>query len=104
MPPRRVQGFIDDLDAHSRLHARWTTERDVVRYAVLLLVLIDDIWRPVVLFDCSHDERNDRHDYTRRGIKGPAVIFHHGSPGEAMRIAIGLIRDHHQRMIGSWRP
>ena len=103
MPPRRLHGFREPAGDHAELLARWETERDIVRYAVMLLVLVDDRRMPVVLFDCSHDERNDRHDYTRNGIKGLAVIFHYGTPGEAMRDAIALIREGHERMIESWQ-
>jgi hypothetical protein len=102
MPPRRTQGFRIGLSSTARLRARWETERDVVRYAVLLLTLVGSEWRPVALFDCSHDGRNDHHRYDRDGVKGPAVRFHHGAPGEAMRAAIELIRTDHERMIERW--
>jgi len=74
-----------------------------VSYAVVLLARIEDEWRTVVLFDCTHGERNDRHRYSFDGVKGPAVIFHHGSPSEAMNDAIALIKADHERMIERWR-
>lgn len=103
MPPRRTQQFTDYLGPDTVLRAQWETERDVVRYAVVLITEVDAVWRPVVLFDCSHDDRNDRHDYTSGGIKRPAVIFHHGTPGEGMRDALALIREGFQRMIEEWQ-
>jgi hypothetical protein len=92
------------LGPDTRLRARWETERDVVRYAVLLLARIDGTWHPVELFDCSHGDRNDRHPYGADGVKGAAERFHHGTPGEAMRTAIDLIRADYARMIERWRP
>jgi hypothetical protein len=103
MPPRRPHEYDDDLGPGAKLFARWETERDVIRYAVLLLELVDSGWRPVALFDCSHDGHNDRHRYDRNGQKGPAERFHHGSPGEAMRAAVELIRTDYERMIQQWR-
>ena len=82
---------------------RWETEQAVVGYAVTLLAEIDSAWRTVVLFDCTHADRNDRHRYSYEGLKYPAVIFHHGTPGEAMNDAIRLIGSDHERMIERWR-
>jgi hypothetical protein len=69
----------------------------------MLLAEVDGAWRTVVLFDCTHGDRNDRHRYSYDGVKGPAVIFHHGTPSEAMNDAIHLIRTTHERMIDRWR-
>ncbi len=102
MPPRRTQDFDEPVSRDARMHARWETERDVVRFAVLLLTRAGGEWQPVALFDCSHDERNDRHVYGRDG-KGPAEPFHDGTPGEAMRAAIELIRMENERMIEEWQ-
>ena len=85
------------------MYARWETERDVVRFAVVLLTRSHGAWQTVELFDCSHDGRNDRHRYSHDGVKGPAEVFHHGTPGEAMRDAFDLIRSSHERMIERWR-
>jgi hypothetical protein len=86
-----------------RVIVRWMGERDVVSYAVTLLARVDDDWRTVVLFDCSHDDRNDRHRYASDGAKGPAETFHGGTPGEGMRDAIDLIRTGYERIIERWR-
>jgi hypothetical protein len=85
------------------MHCRWNLERDIVGFAVVLVIWSDDAWRSVALFDCSHGERNDRHRYDRDGNKGPAEPFHDGTPGEAYRAAIELIRSGHERMIEQWR-
>lgn len=102
MPPRRRHEWDDDLGSDGRILVRWETERVVVGYAVMLLAQVDG-WRTVVLFDCTHGDRNDRHRYSYEGIKRPAVIFHHGTPGEAMNDAIRLIRLDYERMIEQWR-
>jgi len=103
MPPRRMRFYDRDLEPGVRLFVRWVTERDVVSYAVMLLVEVDGIWQTVVLFDCSHDDRNDRHRYTSEGVKGPAETFHFGTPSEAMNDAIDLIKKSYGRMIALWR-
>jgi hypothetical protein len=104
MPPRRKHRWEDDLGSDGRILVRWETERVVVTFAVMLLGRVGNEWRTVVLFDCTHGDRNDRHRYSHDGIKGPAVIFHHGSPSEAMNDAIDLIRATHEGMIERWRP
>jgi hypothetical protein len=103
MPPRRVRERRNRLGPGSRLYARWELERDVVRFAVLLLVLDRGGWQVVELFDCSHDGRNDHHRYDRDGTKRSARSFHFGTPGEAMRDAIDLIETDYERMIERWR-
>lgn len=82
---------------------RWEIEHRVVRFAVTLVADVGGAWRTVVLFDCSHEGRNDRHRYTFDGVKGPAEAFHHGVPSEAMSYAIDLIKADYERMIERWR-
>jgi len=103
MPPRRRHEWDDDLGIDGRILVRWETERDVVGYAVTLLAEVDGEWRTVVLFDCSHGDRNDRHRYSFDGVKSSAETFHRGTPGEAMRDAIHLITTSHERIIERWR-
>jgi hypothetical protein len=103
MVRRRAQRYETRLGPRGKMIVRWEIERDVVRYAVTLVAEVDDAWRTVVVFDCSHDDRNDRHRYTFHGVKGPAETFHHGTPSEAMNDAISLIRAEHRRMIERWR-
>ena len=104
MPPRRVQSYQREIGPGARLVVRWKTEGDVVAFAVTLLAEAQGAWRTVVLFDCSHEDRNDRHRYSLDGVKGPAEAFHHGTPSEAMNDAIDLIEANHERMIERWRP
>ena len=82
---------------------RWEIERRIVHFAVTLLAEVDGSWRTVTLFDCSHEGRIDRHRYSFDGVKGPAESFPSGTPAEAMRDAINLIRSSHERMIERWR-
>ena len=103
MPPRRRHRWDDELGTEGRILVRWETERLVITFAVTLLVWVDGAWRTVALFDCTHGDRNDRHRYSYDGVKGPAVIFHHGTPGEAMNDAIRLIRSDYEGMIERWR-
>ncbi len=103
MPPRRRHEWDDRFESGGRILVRWETERVVIAFAVMLLAEVDGEWRTVVLFDCTHGDRNDRHAHSYDGVKGPAVIFHHGTPSEAMNDAIRLIRATHERMIERWR-
>jgi hypothetical protein len=83
MPPRRRYRWEDPVGSDGEIRVRWETEQDVVQFTVLLLARVEGAWRPVVLFDCSHDDRNDRHRYSFDGLKGPAETFLHGTPGHA---------------------
>ncbi len=102
MPPRRERSYEETL-GRNKMIVRWEIERDVLRFAVTLPARVDGAWRTVVVFDCSHDDRNDRHRYSYDGVKGVAVTFHHGTPSEAMRDAIDSIRADHERIIERWR-
>jgi len=103
MPPRRVHEHDEILGLNVRLFVRWVAERDIVSYAVMLLAEVDGGWRTVVLFDCSHGDRNDRPVHVRRPQGGAAETFHHGTPSEAMNDAIDLIKSTCERMIERWR-
>jgi hypothetical protein len=82
---------------------RWDKERDIVTFAVLLQHRDSAGWSNVVLFDCSHPGKNDRHRYSHDGRKQKAEIFHQGSAAEAFRIALELIREDYERMIEQWQ-
>lgn len=103
MPARRIYERREWLAFDARLHARWEVEREVVRFAVTLLVFDAGAWQTVELFDCSHEGRNDRHRYSYGGAKGAAVTFHQGMPSEAMNDAIDLIKADYEGMIERWR-
>lgn len=56
----------------------------------------------VRVYDGAHGE-NELHRYTRQGGKQPAEIFHRGTLGEGMRVAIEAIKRGYQSMIEAWR-
>lgn len=85
------------------MRVRWDKERDIVQFAVLLQYQTSDGWKNVELYDCSHPGHNDRHRYSREGIKEEPENFHHGTAAEAFRAAVDLIRDNYERMIEQWQ-
>lgn len=64
-----------------------TVRRDVVDYAVVLLVDVDGKIETVRVYDGAHGQ-NELHRYTRSGGKQPAEVVHDGTLGEGMRAAI----------------
>ena len=86
-----------------RMEVRWDKERDIVKFAVLLQCQTAAGWMNVELYDCSHSGQNDRHRYSREGVKGEPQSFHHGTAAEAFRAAVELIRDGYERMIEEWQ-
>jgi hypothetical protein len=64
-----------------------TVRRDIVDYAVVLLVDVDGGLKTVRLYDGAHNE-NELHRYTRGRGKQPAEIAHCGTLGQGMRAAI----------------
>ncbi len=78
-----------------------TVGRDVVDYAVVLLVDVDGDLETVRLYDGAHGE-NELHRYTREGVKQPPEIAHRGTLGQGMRAAIEEIERGYQTMIESW--
>jgi hypothetical protein len=103
MPRRRRHTRTELLAQDAQMELRWEIEVDIVKFAVRLQARVGDEWGNVVLFDCSHSGKNDRHRYSREGDKGPAENFHHGTASDAFRAAIDLIRADHERMIDEWR-
>jgi hypothetical protein len=79
-----------------------TDRRDVLDYAVVLLVDVDGEMETVRLYDGAHGE-NELHRYTSTGGKQPAEIFHNGTLGTGMRAAIEEIERGYEAMIESWR-
>jgi hypothetical protein len=76
--------------------------RAIIDYAIVLLAYERGEWRTVRVYDNTHGD-NDMHRYNRDGVKQPAVSFHRGSAGEAMRNAIGAVQSGYMEMIESWR-
>ncbi len=86
-----------------RMKVRWDKERDIVSFAVLLQFQTGGGWQNVVLYDCSHSGKNDRHRYSRGGEKGEPEPFHQGTAAQAFRDAVELIRNDYERMIEQWQ-
>jgi hypothetical protein len=84
------------------MHVEFTTDRrEIVDYAIVLLVEAGDEFETVRLYDGAHGE-NELHRYTRGGDKQPAEIFHRGTLAQGMRAAIEEIEPGYQTMIESW--
>jgi hypothetical protein len=93
--------LLDRLGAF--LHVEFETiHRDILDYAVVLLVEVDGELESVRLYDGAHGE-NELHRYTRIGGKQAAETFHHGTLGQGMRAAIEEIEHGYPAMIESWR-
>lgn len=105
MPPRSRRHTRTELLAfNARMKVRWDKERDITSFAVVLQVQTFHGWQNVVLYDCSHSGKNDRHRYSPDGRKEDAEIFHHGTAAAAFRAAVDLIRSDYERMIEQWQP
>jgi hypothetical protein len=84
------------------LHVEFTTERrEVIDYAIVLLIDVDGELETVRLYDGAHGE-NELHRHGREAGKEPAEIFHRGTLGEGMRAAIEDVEDGYQAMIEAW--
>jgi len=76
--------------------------RPIVRYAVVLLVLVDDVWEEVRLFD-NHLDDHHMHRYTRSQGKQPPETFHPGPTNAAIPAAIEHLKANSEAIIESWR-
>ncbi len=84
------------------LHVEFTTDRrDVIDYAIVLLIQIDDRLETIRVYDGAHGV-NELHRYSRRTGKDAAEIFHRGTLGEGMRVAIEEAESGYEAMIESW--
>lgn len=79
-----------------------TSRRNVVDYAVVLVVRDREIEHTVRVYDGAHGI-NELHRYTRSGGKQPAEVFHSGTLGDGMRDAIRQVASSYEAMIESWR-
>lgn len=85
------------------MDVKFTTDRrDVVNYAIVLLVEAEGDVEAVRLYDGAHGE-NEMHRYTRSRGKQPAEVFHRDALGPGMRAAIEEIKSGYEAMIESWR-
>jgi hypothetical protein len=78
-----------------------TVRRDIVDYAVVLLVEFDGGLKTVRLYDGAHNE-NELHRYTRDRGKQPAEIVHRGTLGQGMRAAVEEIERGYRALVEAW--
>lgn len=78
-----------------------TAGREVVDYAVVLLVRVGDAACTVRVYDGAHGV-NEMHRYTRAGGKQAASRFHRGTLGDGMRSAIDEVARGYRTMIEGW--
>jgi myo-inositol catabolism protein IolC len=84
-------------------HVRFLIEvRDVIDYAVVLLVEEQEQSETVRVYDGAHGV-NELHRYTRKDGKQAAEIFYGGTLGMGMRAAIDEIERNYRSIIEGWR-
>ncbi len=76
--------------------------RPIARYAVVLLVLVDEVWHEARLFD-NHLGSHHMHRYTRSEGKKPPETFHLGPTNAAIAAAIEHLKAHSEAIVESWR-
>ncbi|ERR1022692_1457830 len=76
--------------------------RPIARYAVVLLVLVDEVWHEARLFD-NHLGNHHMHRYTRSEGKQAPETFHPGPTNAAIAAAIGHLKAHSEAIVESWR-
>lgn len=85
------------------LHVEFTTRgKEVVDYAVMLLLEIEGRTETIRLYDSAHGH-NEMHRYTRSGGKQLGTPLHRGTLGEGMRAAITDIKSGYREMIEGWK-
>ncbi len=84
------------------LRVQFTTQgRDVIDYAVVLLLDTVKGTETIRVYDSAHDH-NEMHRYTRSEGKQAGAPFHSGTLGEGMRVAIDEIEGGYREMIEGW--
>jgi hypothetical protein len=84
------------------MRVQFTTHgRDVVDYAVVLLLDTEKGLETIRVYDSAHGH-NEMHRYTRGEGKQPGTPFHSGTLGEGMRAAIEEIESGYRQMIEGW--
>jgi hypothetical protein len=92
-----------DFDIADGVIVRYSRSgRPIARYAVVLLVLVDDVWEEVRLFD-NHLDDHHVHRYTRLEGKQPSETFHPGPVNAAIAAAIAHLKANSEAIIESWR-
>ncbi|HEU5254247.1 MAG TPA: hypothetical protein VFU16_13080 [Solirubrobacterales bacterium] len=85
------------------LRVEFTTDgREIIDYAVVLLLALDGSTETIRVYDGAHGH-NEMHRYTRRDGKRPGEQFHAGTLGEGMRAAIAEIERGYGEMIDGWK-
>lgn len=81
------------------LRVQFTTQgRDVVDYAVVLLLDTEKGTETIRVYDSAHGH-NEMHRHTRSAGKEPATVFYSGTLGEGMREEI---EGGYRKMIEGW--
>ncbi len=94
---------VVDIEIAENVVVRFSRSgRPIARYAVVLLLLLDDIWEEVRLFD-NHLDDHHMHRYTRSEGKHPPETFHPGPTNPAIAAAIAHLKAHWEAIIESWR-
>lgn len=84
------------------LRVQFTTRgRDVVDYAVVLLLDTEKGAETIRVYDSAHDH-NEMHRYARGAGKEPGTVFHGGTLGEGLRAAISEVERGYREMIEGW--
>jgi hypothetical protein len=92
-----------DLCRTVRLSVEFTTRRDeVIDYALVLIAELGGRIETIRVYDSAHGH-NEMHRYTKDLGKQPAELFHRGTLGAGMRMAIGEIQRGYEEMIDGWR-
>lgn len=96
--------YLRILD-HARgvmLRVEFTSEgREIVDYAVVLLLAVDGDTETIRLYDAAHGF-NEMHRYSRSKGKEPGAPFHSGTLGDGMRAAIAEVERGYADMIEGW--
>lgn len=79
------------------------TERGkVVDYTVILLLSTPEGSRTIRVYDSAHGY-NEMHRYTRTGGKQTGRLFHSGSLGEGVQVALDDAKRGYLQMIEGWK-
>jgi len=78
-----------------------TRGREVIDYAVVLLLEVGGATEAIRVYDGAHGH-NEMHRYTRSEGKQAGSPFHGGTLGEGMRAAIEEIESGYRKMIEGW--
>lgn len=85
------------------LRVEFTTDgREIINYAVVLLLALDGSTETIRVYDGAHGH-NEMHRCTRSAGKQPGEPFHAGTLGEGMRAAIDEVERGYGEMIEGWK-